>query len=101
MNCTSPPQQCSGDEVRRGLQEGTGGGGGRGTYRDTGYRGRGGGGGGGGGGRYYDDDRDRRRRPSGGSSVKVRGLPFSTREDELCNFFADYDVSMQSSMCML
>ena len=25
-------------------------------------------------------------------AVKVRGLPFSTREDGLCRLFADYDV---------
>ena len=78
--------QCSGDEVARVLMEqgiGVGGGG----YRPTSYRGdRSGGGGGrrgfGGGGR--------RRR---GFVVKARGLPYSTTEDRVADFFAEFDVS--------
>ena len=89
--------QCSGDEVAQAiLEHGTGGGpggggggggsGGRGGYSSSrgGGGDRGGRGDGGGGGR---------RRRSSGSCVKCRGLPYSTREDELVEFFGDYDVS--------
>ena len=85
--------QCSGDEVAQAILEhgtgggssgGGGGGGGRGysSYRGGG---RGGGDGGGGGGG--------RRRRSSGACVKCRGLPYSTKEEELVEFFAEYDVS--------
>ena len=50
---------------------------------------RSGGGGGGGGGRGG----GRRRRGSGGATVKCRGLPYSTSENEVAEFFEDYDVS--------
>lgn len=90
--------QCSGDEVAQAiLEHGTGGG--------LGGGGGGIGGGGGSGGRGYSSSRggggDRggrgdsggRRRRSSGACVKCRGLPYSTREDELVEFFGDYDVS--------
>ena len=35
----------------------------------------------------------RRRHTSGGVNVKCRGLPYTTSEEELADFFAEYDVS--------
>ena len=78
------------------LAEGSSGGGGyRGEGRGGGaYRGGGGGRGGyfegrgGGGGRQ-------RHNSGGGAIVKARGLPYSTTEWELANFFEEYDVRAQ------
>ena len=60
----------------------------RGTRRnmrdDRGY------GGGGYGGSGYSD---RKLRANDGRSVKVRGLPYSTSESELSEFFSMYNVS--------
>ena len=79
--------QCSGDEVARVLMEQGIGGGGRG-YRTSSYRGDRSGGGG--GGRRGFGGGDRRRR---GIVVRARGLPYSTTEDQVADFFADFDVS--------
>lgn len=90
VNCDAPfsAHQCSGEEVFRGMHDVGYGGRGRGASS------RGSRGGFGGPGRSFDSD-DRKRRASGGCSVKVRGLPYSTTEHELAAFFADYDVSRQ------
>lgn len=74
--------QCTGDEVATALAEGSS----RGSYRGGGggggYR-RGGGGGGGGRQRYNSGS---------GAIVKARGLPYSTTDSELADFFEEYDV---------
>lgn len=71
--------QCTGDEVATALAEGS----------SRGYRGGGGGGGGyrrgGGGGRQ-------RYNSGSGAIVKARGLPYSTTDSELADFFEEYDV---------
>ena len=90
--------QCSGDEVAQAiLEHGTGGGtsGGGGGSGGRGYSSSRGGGGGGRGDRGDGGGGGRRRRSSG-ACVKCRGLPYSTREEELVEFFGDYDVS---SLC--
>lgn len=72
--------QCTGDEVATALAEG--------SSRGPAYRGGGGGGGyrrGGGGGRQ-------RYNSGSGAIVKARGLPYSTTDSELADFFEEYDV---------
>lgn len=80
--------QCSGNEVTRVIQE-------RGTGRNPrddrrddhsygGGRNRGGG---------YSDKKPRSAGGGSGRSVKVRGLPYSTSEAELSDFFNLYNVS--------
>lgn len=43
-------------------------------------------------GQYHSGGGAKRKRPSG-STVKARGLPYSTSEYDLVDFFADFNVS--------
>ena len=74
--------QCSGNEVTHALMYSAG-------ARSGSYQGGGGGGGGGWSGGY----KSGKRRRTSGATVKARGLPYSTSEYDLVDFFADYGVS--------
>ena len=50
-------------------------------------------GGGGGGGGWSGGYKSGKRRRTSGATVKARGLPYSTSEYDLVDFFADYGVS--------
>ena len=54
---------------------------------------QGGGGGGSGGGGWSGGYKSGKRRCTSGVTVKARGLPYSTSEYDLVDFFADYGVS--------
>lgn len=56
------------------------------SYSNRDYDGRGSG-----GGNNYDRSRPPKRR-NYGVTVRVRGIPFSTTEDELADFFQEYNV---------
>ena len=77
--------QCSGNEVTHALMDSAG------ARSGSSYQGGGGGGGGGGG--WSGGYKSGKRRRTSGATVKARGLPYSTPEYDLVDFFADYGVS--------
>ena len=82
--------QCSGNEVTFALMDSAGARSGGSSSGGGGYGGGYGAGGGysGGGGGY----KAGKRRRSSAATVKARGLPFSTSEYDLVDFFCDYGV---------